>query len=84
MVGGHHIITMQLTWRTIKANPIRAIREIRAIEQSETRAWKYGYECEAKFLKVRDQLHDQADLLGQITRLQSEVYDLKKRQGLPR
>lgn len=82
---------MKLTWRIIKANPIRAIREIREIERSRNqernyaaKSRSYARECEAKFIKVRDQLHDQSDLLNQITRLQSEVYDLKKRQNLSR
>lgn len=71
-----------LTWRRIKANPIRAIREIRFIEKLADEARRRAMEAERKFIEVRDRLQDEGLLEQQITRLQSEVYDLKKRARL--
>lgn len=44
MVASHHIITMKLTWKEIKAHPILAIREVREIKN--------------ELLETRDKLSD--------------------------
>lgn len=68
---------MKLTWKEIKAHPLKALRHIKRLDQE---SYKH-YDISRQNVALID---DRAELIDYAKRLESELYDLKKRFGLPR
>ena len=67
----------KLTWKEIKAHPLKALRHIKRLEQEPLKSY-------ARYRQVITLLGEKAELIDYARRLESEVYDLKKRFDLPR
>lgn len=68
---------MKLTWKEIKAHPKKALRHIKSLEKETT-------QNRVEWREMKELLDCKLELISYAKRLESELYDLKKRFDLPR
>ena len=68
---------MKLTWKEIKAHPKKALSHIKSLEKETA-------QNRVDWRQMKELLDCKLELIGYAKRLESELYDLKKRFDLPR
>lgn len=68
---------MKLTWKEIKAHPKKALQHIKRLDDAVANN-------RVDWRQMKELLDCKLELISYAKRLESEVYDLKKRFDLPR